>query len=211
MAEPVVKIRPGSTLVSVDITIRNLKNTPMPLMYLAHANFRPVNDGRLVYSAYTDAKHVRVRTSIPSHIHPLPGYKEFIHELSLEPTRHHILREDLAFDPEVVFLIDYLADNQGWAHSLQLHPTGEADYIAHRPSELSKGVRWVCRTPDQDALGLLLPATAEPEGYSAELAKGNVLELGPHAQYEIHMIMGSMTAPEATAMEARINQIIAKG
>lgn len=209
--EPIVKMRQGSALISVDISIHNLKNTHMPLMYLAHANFRPVNDGRLVYTAVTDPKHVRVRTSIPSHIHPLPGYMEFIQDLSKEPSKHHILRQDLAFDPEVVFYIDYLADEQGWAHTLQIHPTGEADYIAHRPSELTKGVRWISRTPDQDALGLNLPATAEPEGYHAELEKGNILQLNPHSQFDIHMVMGALKASDAAVMESKISKIVAKG
>jgi hypothetical protein len=210
-AEPLVKLHQGSGLISVNLSISNLKNTAMPMMYLAHVNFRPVNDSRLVYSAITTPEHVRVRTSIPSHIHPLPGYREFIQELAENPTKHHILKSDLAFDPEVVFYIDYLMDDQGWAHSLQVHPSGEADYISHRPSELSKGVRWISRTPDQDALGLLLPATAEPEGYSAESQKGNVLELGPHSQYDFQMVMGSLTTSEAKAIENKITQIILKG
>jgi hypothetical protein len=210
-AEPFVKMREGSALVSVDITIRNLKNSPMPLMYLAHANFRPVDDARLVYSAISDAEHVRVRTSIPSHIHPLPGYKEFIDKLSAEPSLHHLLRHDLAFDPEVVFYIDYLTDAQGWSHSMQVHPSGIADYIAHRPTELSKGVRWISRTADQDALGLLLPATAEPEGYHAELEKGNVKQLDAHQQYDIHMVMGALTASEASKMSDTIQKIVERG
>ena len=39
-------------------------------------------------------------------------------------------------------------------------------------------MRWVCRTPDQDGLGLAFPSTSEVEGYSAEKAKGQVVELG---------------------------------
>ena len=72
------------------------------------------------------------------------------------------------------FAIDYLADDEGWAHSMQVHPDGSADFIRHRPEQLDKGVRWIYRSPDQDALGIILPATAEPEGYTAEKAKGNV-------------------------------------
>lgn len=207
-AEPVVKIRPSSTLLSVDLKITNLKNTPMPLMYLAHANFRPIDGSRLVYSAHADPQHVRVRSSIPSHVHPRPGYKEFLAELANNPSLHHRLDADLAFDPEVVFYIDYLADEQGWAHSLQIHPAGTADYIAHRPTELRKGVRWISRTPDQDALGLILPATAEPEGYSAEMAKGNVLVLEARSVYSIHMLMGSLTLEEASEMEKKITSLI---
>jgi hypothetical protein len=211
VAVPIVKMRPTSAVVTADITIKNLKNTSMPFMYLAHANFRPVNGGELVYSALSDPQHVKVRASIPPHIHPQPGYKEFLAELSQDPTRHHILRNGLAFDPEVVFFIDYLSDEHGWAHTLQIHPSGVADYIAHRPSELRKGVRWISRTPDQDALGLILPATAEPEGYHAELEKGNVLQLGAHEQYDIHMQMGALRPEETVVMKEKINAMIQKG
>jgi hypothetical protein len=210
VAEPVVRLREGSALIDVGISVRNLKNTAMPFMYLAHANFRPVDDSHLVYSAIVDPAHVRVRSSIPSHIHPLPGYKEFLDALTEDPSQHHHLRADLAFDPEVVFFIDYLSDDQGWAHTLQVHPSGTADYIAHKPAELCKGVRWISRTADQDALGLLLPATAEPEGFEAEDKKGNVLQLPPHSQYDIHMQMGALTPSETVAMQANIKRIIAE-
>ena len=50
-------------------------------------------------------------------------------------------------------------------------------------------MRWISRTPDQDCLGIVLPATAEPEGYSAEKAKGNVKVLGP-GDVQVCMEMG---------------------
>lgn len=56
----------GSAQLDVSVSIENLKATPMDLMYLAHANFRPVDNGELHYSADYSAKSVRVRTSIPS-------------------------------------------------------------------------------------------------------------------------------------------------
>jgi hypothetical protein len=207
-AEPLVTLHENSTLFTVDMTITNLKNSPMPLMYLAHANFRPVNHGKLVYSALQDAKHVRVRTSIPSHVHPLPGYKEFLDELQQNPQKHNLLVPGLGFDPEVVFYIDYLTDSEGWAHSLQIHPDGGADYISHRPEQLNKGVRWICRTADQDALGLLLPATAEPEGFKAEETKGNVRHLGAKEKFQLNMVMGSLDQTQSSEMEKRISGII---
>jgi hypothetical protein len=39
-------------------------------------------------------------------------------------------------------MIDYLADEEGWAHSLQVHPDGSADYVRHRPTELDKSMRY---------------------------------------------------------------------
>jgi hypothetical protein len=194
-----VKLHTGSSLFTVSFELTNLKRSPMELMYLAHVNFRPVDGGRLAYSAKADPQHVRVRRSIPSHIHPSPDYLEFLEELARDPTRHHLLEAGLAFDPEVAFFIDYLADEQGWAHTLQVHPDGSADYLAHRPDELAKAVRWICRTPDQDALGLVLPGTAEPEGYNAEKAKGNIAVVVADGSFRCELSTGCLPPQEAGA------------
>ncbi len=204
VASPLVKLYAGSSLFWVSLTITNLKRSPMELMYLAHINFRPVDNGRLVYTAQYTPEHVRVRRSIPSHIHPEPGYAEFLQELVRDPTRHHHLIPGLLFDPEVVFMIDYLADAEGWAHSLQVHPDGSADYVRHRPAELDKGVRWISRTADQDALGLVLPATAEPEGYLAEKAKGNIRTLPAGGKFHCDMEVGLLSP---AAVEQRLNKL----
>jgi hypothetical protein len=208
VAEPFVKVYAGSTLFKVAMIVANLKRSTMELMYLAHVNFRPVGNGRLVYSAPCTPEHVRVRTSIPSHIRPLPGYVEFIQELGREPEKHNVLAPGLLFDPEVVFYIDYVADKDGWAHSMQVHPDGSADYIRHRPDQLDKGIRWISLTADQEALGLVVPATAEPEGYLAEQAKGNVKVLPPQGEFRFELEIGTLTPPEAERMEEKIAGIV---
>ncbi|MEX1021444.1 MAG: DUF4432 family protein [Litorilinea sp.] len=210
LAQPLVKLYVGENRCVISLTIHNLKRTPMELMYLAHVNFRPVDNGELVYSARSTAEHVRVRQSMPSHVQPGPGFAEFLEELTHNPARHHILAPDLAFDPEVVFAIDYLADADGWAHSLQVHPNGQADYICHRPAQLDTGVRWICRTPDQDALGIVLPATAEPEGYIAEKAKGNIKILEAGATFTCEMEAGALSADETASMRTQIDGLIAQ-
>ena len=208
VAEPLVKLYAGFTLFRLTMTITNLKNSEMELMYLAHINFRPADNGRLVYSAPCTPQHVRVRTSIPSHIRPRPGYVEFIEELGRQPEKHNLLAPDLMFDPEIVFIIDYRADEKGWAHSMQVHPNGSADYVRHRPAQLDKGIRWICRTADQDALGLVLPATAEPEGYLAEKTKENIKILPPKGEFHCDLEMGTLTPAEAKRMEQKITQIV---
>lgn len=209
VAEPLVKLYAGASLIWVAMTVTNLKQSEMEFMYLAHANFRPVDHGRLVYSAPCTPEHVRVQRSIPAHIQPPPGYVEFLDELERQPEKHNILVPDLLFNPEAVFSIDYLADEEGWAHSLQIHPDGSADYICHRPDQLGIGVRWISRTGDQDALGLILPATAEPEGYLAEKAKGNIKVLPPKGKFYFELEMGSLSPSEARRMEEKITQIVA--
>jgi hypothetical protein len=204
VAEPTVRLYAGSSLFDLSMEIRNLKRTPMELMYLGHANFRPVDYGRLVYSAACTPEHVRVRRSIPSHVRPGPAFMEFLEEAARHPEKHHVLAPGLTFDPELVFNIDYFADEDGWAHTMQVHPNGEADYLCHRPAQLGVGVRWICRTPDQDALGMVLPATAGPEGYTAEKAKGHLKTIPASGAWRCDMKIGTLPPQSASLLEAKI-------
>jgi len=210
LAEPLVKLYAGSSQFAVQMKITNLKNSPMELMYLAHINFKPVDYGRLVYSADYTTESVRVRSGIPAHITPLPGYKEFLEELAANPTMHHELLPDLMFDPEAAIFIDYQADEMGWAHSLQIHPDGKADYVSHRTEQLPRATRWLCRTADQDAMALVEPGTAEPEGYLAEKAKGNLLILPPQGVFLADILVGALDVDEASRMEKKINRLMGR-
>jgi hypothetical protein len=208
VAQPLVKLYAGSDRCTIKMTVTNLKQTPMEFMYMAHANFRPVDNGRLVYSAPCTADTARLRKSIPSHVRPTPEYLAFLKELEADPAKHNVLRPELSFDPEVVINFDYRADSEGWAHTMQVHPDGTADYIRHKPAQLDKGVRWICRTPDQDALGMVLPATAEPEGYHAEKAKGNIKVIEGGDSYVCEMEVGVLSVEETDAIAEQITTIL---
>ena len=197
------------TLFDVRLELRNLKATAMEYMYMAHPDFRPVDGGRFVYSAPCNRENVRVRRSIPPHMKANAEYVRLLDALSNYPQKHHVLRPGKTFDPEVVFFIDrYLADAEGWAHSMLVHPDGYAFYVGHRPSEFDHVLRWICRTPDQDCLGVALPATAEPEGYSAEKAKGNVKTLPGGESRCFSLRVGLLCPPEARAVETRITDLL---
>jgi hypothetical protein len=196
-----------SALLDVSLKVDNLKKTPMDLMYLAHANFRPADHGELHYTAPYTATAVRVRRSIPTHITPKPGYSEFLAALARDPMIHHKLSPDLAFDPEVAFTIDMQAGPDGFAHALQRRPDGTSDYIRYQPSQTPMCIRWICRTPDQDAIGIAFPSTSEVEGYTAEKAKGQVLKLDGGKSWRVDMRMGLLTSEETEAMTDQISRI----
>ena len=197
----------GSALLDATVAIDNLKQTPMDLMYLAHANFCPVDDGELFYSANYSAQSVRVRQSIPSHVTPKPGYKEFLEQLAEDPSSHHILKPGLGFDPEVVFEIDLKAGTDRYGHALQKHPGGFSDYICYRPDEAPVCMRWICRTPDQDGLGVAFPATSGVEGYTTEKGKGRVANLAGGETWRIAMRLGHLTAAETSNAISTIERI----
>ncbi len=197
----------GSALVDVEVAIENLKQTSMDLMYLAHANFRPVDNGELIYSTNYSAQSVRVRQSIPAHVMPEPGYKEFLEELAVDPTIHHVLKPGLAFDPEVVFEIDLEAGEDGMGHALQKHPEKFSDYICYETEKAPVCMRWICRTPDQDGLGIAFPSTSGVEGYSVEKGKGRVVELAGGDTWCIAIRMGHLTETETDEVVRSIKKI----
>lgn len=211
--EPLVKLYADATVFPVSACLTNVKQTEMEYMYLAHVNFLPMDYGRIVYSAPCTPEHTRVLINIPHHIkssYPIEDFRAFLESLREQPEQHLTLAPELPLDPEAIFFIDYLADEEGFAHNMQVLPDGYAHYITHRLAELPKGVRWIARNPDQEALGLFLPATAEHEGYLAEKAKGNVRTLPGGGSIEFSLKAGLLAPDAAKQMEEKIGVILAQ-
>ena len=57
-------------------------------------------------------------------------------------------------------------------------------------------------------MGLCLPATAEPEGYHAEKAKGNIISLAGGATWHIDLEVGTLSAARAGEVEGAIADIV---
>jgi len=207
-ATPVVKLYAASSVFSVAMAIHNLKASPMPLMFLEHVNFRPVDGGQLAQTVLCDRENMRVRANIPSFMEVAPGYREFLTVLQEHPEKHLVFDPSLVYDPEVVFYFNYLADENGWAHTMQIHPDGSADVSRHHPEQLDHAVRWICRTADQQALGME-PCTAEVEGFRAEKEKGNVRSLVGGATAVFELEVGVLTSTEAQAEAQIIAQVVA--
>ncbi|MCD7059151.1 DUF4432 family protein [Pelagibacterium xiamenense] len=202
-----VTLGADAAVLDVAVTVDNLMGTEIAIMYLGHVNFRPVDGAKLVYSAPYTPEAIRVREAIPRHITPRPGYPEFLAALAKDPGLHHDIKPDLAFDPEVVFDIAMQTDAEGWAHALQRHPDGTADYVAHRPAQLSRAIRWISRTGDQDALGLVLPSTSGTEGRTVEKAAGRHATVPAHGTWHAGYRTGLLTPGEAAGMAAHIDAI----
>jgi hypothetical protein len=208
VAQPTIKLHGNSSRVSAEMRIRNLRHTPMELMYLAHINFRPVDGAVLVDTVPADAAHMRVRSALPPPLVPSEEYSRLIDRLERDPASHKTIDPSLAIDPELVLSLDPLADERGWAHGMQLLPDGSADFVSHRPDQLEHCLRWLCQTPSESALGLMLPATAEAEGHAAEKAKGNLRLLPPQSEFHCSLEFGALDAVGAAAMRETIEGVM---
>ena len=207
VATPRIRINENNGRIAMHLEVKNLKATPMDVMYLAHVNFKPVDGSILIDTASDDPSKVNVRDKFPEFFKPTAEYLAFIKTLQKNPKLHRDMTKGKTFDPELVMGLTFKSDAHGWAHSMQALPDGTADFISHRPSELPRGVRWITRTANQDAIGIYLPATAEANGYTAEKAKGNVLSIDAGKSFTCVLEFGALDAKDAAAMKSMIKGI----
>ena len=207
VAAPGNRLHADATAVDVTMRVTNRKSTPMELMYLAHVNFRPVDGARLLDTVPDGPASIRVRASLPPTLTPSPEYLALVERARTKPEAHRFMDPAVRIDPELVFSMDCRPDADGFAHSLQMLPDGSADFVSHRPDELDHGIRWIARNGDQDALGLMLPATAESDGYTAEKAKGNLKIVPPGGTFSATVTFGALTPADAVRMEAAIQAV----
>jgi hypothetical protein len=205
--QPAVLLQLDASSVNVDIDIMNLKHSPMELMYLAHINFRPADGGRLVDTVVDDSADIVVRQVLPPFFTPSKSYLAYRDAIVANPSRHRILTKDEPIDPELVLTMKAKTDAEGWAHAMQVHPDRTADFVRFRPDELNYAVRWITRGADQDALGLVLPATAEPDGYLAAKERGRLVRVAPGETFRCALRFGAMNAEEAAKQERMISRI----
>ena len=210
VAEPTITIVSGSSLIDVEMKISNLRGETMPLMYMMHINHKPEDGAEFIYSAAKTPEAVRVHNSVPDHMKSerIEDLKAFMDRLESQPDLHHTLTSDLPLDPEIVFTIDYQADDDGWAHTLLRFRDGKASYVSHRPEELPVGVRWLSRKADEEAAGIVLPATAEHKGFSAELKKGNMRYLAAGESRTFRVKTGLLTPETIGPIIKRVEQIL---
>lgn len=209
-ARPLLKLHEDDGRIEAELEIRNLKHTPMELMYLAHVNFRPHDGARLIDTVPDDSKNIRIRTKLPQGLFkPTETHKAMLAAMVETPALHRDLVPGRKVDPEIVMGLSFRPDAEGWGHAMQLLPDGTADYISHRLADLPKGVRWMTRNADQDALGLFLPGTAEADGYTAEKSKGNIKLIEPLGTFTCALSFGALTKQEASDLKAKIEGVMA--
>lgn len=183
----------GSRIGSL-LTLHNLSSAPLVYMYLAHINFRPVDGSVLLDTAPPEGVRVLSEDLETSQL-------DLIREL---PERHRTISASLRYDPELVLALDCIAGPDGLVHAMQLHPDGQADFVTYRSADFDHAVRWISRTDGRDALGLLLPSTAEPEGYEAENAKGNLKVLASGSAVSFAIEFGALDRQEAVGLREKI-------
>lgn len=206
-AVPILKLYEGQSRIVIGITVTNLKSTPLPVHYLGHLNWRAREGGRLVGTVHETAESLRVRQEIPPHIQPGPGYVEWIAALAKDPSLAGTLTSDKIFAPEVVFAFDPLTDDEGRSHFMQIHPDGTADYTSFKPEDTGTAARWICRTGDQEAVGMAFPVRSPDETARINGQAVSHAPLGKGEKFKNEILAAVFTPAEAEAMARHIEAV----
>ncbi len=208
---PEYRLYEDSSVVKLDITLENMKNSPMEYMYLCHINFKPMEGAKLVYSAKRDKEHIKVHKIVSpdlpkDHAEKL---KNFMDKVQENPAYHDTVGvEDECYNPEIVFAIKYESDENNRAYTMQYKKGEGACYVSHPTDALPVGVRWISKTPDENSMGMVLPATSEHLGYLDSKAKGYIKTLGPREKLSFFIEVGYLEDNEAQRVEEKINNIL---
>lgn len=198
---PRLRLREAATVIEVDLTVENRAGTALAFMYLAHINFRPVDDS-VLHDAVNDGGIV-IR-QLPPDESTTAAVRDYHARINADVASHRFIEAGVEILPELVLTMKAGAGPDGLTHMLQRHPDGAGDFVSYRTSELPYAIRWMTRGPNQDALGLVLPATAPPDGLAAARRKGQLLWIEPGACFRTQYGFGALDAGAAEQLAGRI-------
>lgn len=203
--KPDLKLYEDSSVFRINVTIENLRSYPLEWSYLCHINFRPYEGAELVASTRYDHEHIKLYRCEGS-----AELQAYFDKLEKDFTiMNTVNRAEQVYDPEICFGVRYESDENGRAYTLQ--DTGKgACYVCHPADILTNGVRWISRTNNEDAMGMVLPATGEHLGYENAKAKGQLQTLEADGKISFSIEAGYIDADEVKSVREKIDSILNK-
>lgn len=203
-AMPSITLRADAT-IEMAMQVENRSRLAMDLMYMCHVNFAFVAGGVIHQGApYTPAR-TRVRSQVPAHVVASESYLGFIDALAGDPAPSGRLDQPERWNPEQVLYIEAPAtEPSGQTHAMLERPEGDGFFMSWRAEDFGHMARWILNGEDAQVAAFALPSTCEPEGYTAEKAKGNLRSVAPGETAAFATRFGYLTAPQTAEFAARI-------
>ncbi len=200
---PQIKIYENESIFKISVALENLRSYPMEYMYLCHINFKPFDGAKLIYSAKKDLEHIK--------IYRTDGSKELVNYFDALQKDITIMdtvgEKGQCYDPEICFGIKYESDEDNRAYTMQYTPQGSC-FVTHPADVLTNGVRWISRTNNENAMGMVLPATGEHLGYQNAKEKGQIKVLGANETLNFYMEAGYIEKEESEKMKQKIEKML---
>ena len=207
---PELRLYEDASVVEMHIDIHNRRGRELDYMFMCHINWLAVDGSRIVYSAKKDKEHIQVDpTELGDDSRRAVRVREYGKKLLEDPTLADVLdSETQCFDPEMCINVKYESDEKGWGHAMQVMPDGDACYVGFRTKELPFALRWLCRTEDEDGIGIALPTTGTNRSTAYQKEHGYYNTLAPGAHEELRFDFGYLNPEQVKEMEAHIENIL---
>ena len=209
---PQLRLYENSTVAEMHIDIHNHRKSPLDYMFMCHMNWLAVEGSHIVYSAIKDKEHIKPDPPI------LEGdseraikMREYAKRIFDDPMIADVLdSESQCNDPEMCINIKYESDEEGWAHAMQVMPEGDSCYVRFKTEKLPYALRWLCRTGDEDGIGIALPTTGTNRStkYQKENHLYNTIKPGEHE--ELRFDFGYLDIEETKLVKQHIEEILGK-
>jgi len=207
---PELRLYEGETMVEMSAIIENRRTHPLEYLWLCHMNWRGVDGARFVYGCRKDDEHVQVSlTELGNDSPRAVAIREYGRRLAGDPTIADVLdSKTQVYDPEVCINYRYEPDADGWAHSLLELPEGGSYYVSWDTAKAPYALRWLCRTGDEDGVGIALPSTGTNRSTGYQRSHGHFNTLGPHESDVIRWRFGLLDKEETQRVEAHIAETL---
>lgn len=162
-AKPQVRLYENETLLHISMTVTNNRHEPLSYAYLCHVNFRPIEGARIVDNSKSIYMHKDIPEDFPKEKEA--KLREYFGRLESDISiMETVDSSSQYYEPEIVFTMKFNADENGLAHCMQIAPEGYSNYVCFDTGTLPMGLRWIARNKTEDAMGFILPSTAEHKG-----------------------------------------------
>lgn len=206
---PELRLYEGETMVEMCATVENRRSHPLEYLWMCHMNWRGVDGARFVYSCPKDPEHVQVApTELGDDSPRAVAIRAYGKKLIADPALADVLDSgSQVYDPELCINYRYRADESGWAHSLMVLPDGVSCYVSWEIAKAPYALRWLCRTGDEDGVGIALPSTGTNRGTAYQRSHGNCNTLEPGAHDVLRWRFGLLDEAETRDAELRVATI----
>jgi len=207
---PELRLYDDASVLEMHIDIHNRRQSPLDYMFMCHMNWLAVDGSRLVYSAKKDKEHIKpdppeLKGDSPRAVR----MREFSKKLMEDPMILDVLDfKTQCCDPEMCINVKYEADENHWAHAMQVMPGGDACYVGFCTTELPYALRWFCCTGDESGVGIALPTTGTNRSTAYQKEHGYYNTLDPEEHAGIRFDFGYLNKEKANEMEGRIENIL---
>ncbi|RLQ92338.1 aldose 1-epimerase family protein [Falsibacillus albus] len=188
LASPNVKMMAGASRIEMNMKVKNLSGSDMPLQYMCHTNYAFMENGVMTQNIPDDA--FVLRESIPDHVKPTEQWITYNKKLLNGGETLNVLNRPDMYDPEIVFFADRLNAYGEEVEFEMTAPDGTAFFTKFSTAELNYATRWLLYNADQQVGAFVLPATCRPEGYVKAEKDGTLIKLGAGEERSFTVVTG---------------------